>query len=257
MNSETYTELMQIRRQTLPSILHAKEDGKKVVGYYCTYSPIELAIAAGAVVAPLCPSSQGPMLAADNDLPQNLCPIVRGLYDLAVTDRCPYFHSSDFVIAETTCDGKKKAYEFLKRIKPVHIMDLPQIADLPSSHVKWESEVRRLKEAMEKQLNVVITDEALRAAIHLTNEEARARKALFDLNKAVPALISGTDMVALASNAEFAMDKAEVIKLLDKFVSEVKVLAATGYHVGHKKMPRVLLTGCPGFRRQRQGSTAG
>ena len=112
MKSSTFNELSMIREQSLPSIVMAKEEGKKVVGYYCTYSPIEIPLAAQAVIVPLCGSSKGPLVAADNDLPQNLCPVVRTLYDLAVTDKCPYFHVSDMVIAETTCDGKRKHMSF-------------------------------------------------------------------------------------------------------------------------------------------------
>lgn len=245
METATFKALANLRVQSLGTMIEAKESGKKVVGYYCNYSPVELAIAAGAMVMPLCGSKKGPLAAADNDLPQNLCPVVRTLYDLAVTNKCPYFHFSDMVIAETTCDGKKKAYEFLKRIKPVHIMNLPQIQDLPSSLVMWESEVRRLKTVMEGWLNVSITDDATRKAIHLCNQEARARQDLFDLNRARPALLTGKELLTIASNAEFATDKAEVIGLLDQFTSEVKALARGGYHTGRQNTPRVLITGCP------------
>jgi benzoyl-CoA reductase/2-hydroxyglutaryl-CoA dehydratase subunit BcrC/BadD/HgdB len=245
MKSSTFNELSMIREQSLPSIVMAKEEGKKVVGYYCTYSPIEIPLAAQAVIVPLCGSSKGPLVAADNDLPQNLCPVVRTLYDLAVTDKCPYFHVSDMVIAETTCDGKKKAYEFLQRIKSVHIMNLPQIPDLQSSFNAWESEIRRLKAAIEQKLCVKIADEALRKAIHITNEELRAKKQLFDLNTSIPALITGKDLVTITSNMEFSDNKIATIALLDKFCDEMKVLAGQGYHVGNKQSPRVLLTGCP------------
>ncbi len=245
MRPKAFKEIARIRDQSLTELVRAKQSGVKVVGYYCTYSPIELVLAAGAIPVPLCGSEEGPLVAADSDLPQNLCPVVRTLYDLAVTDKCPYFHLSDMVIAETTCDGKKKVYELLQHLKPLHIMDLPQMPHLPSSLRLWESEVRRLKSAIEEQLGVTITDDALRRAIHVTNEEARARKEVFDLNRASPALVSGLELLAIASNSEYGADREAGIALMDRFVSEVKSLQREGYHVANAGTPRILLTGCP------------
>jgi benzoyl-CoA reductase/2-hydroxyglutaryl-CoA dehydratase subunit BcrC/BadD/HgdB len=245
IQTDNYRQLADMHDRALEKIISAKEAGGKVVGYYCTYSPIELALAAGAIIAPLCANNKGALVAADNDLPQNLCPVVRTLYDLAVTDKCPFFHFSDFVIAETTCDGKKKVYEFLRRIKPVHIMNLPQTQDSPASLDLWYREIQRLKSAMEAELGVKITEEAIRRAIHITNEEARARRALFDLNQAVPAILTGKELLTITANADFSTDRQMEIDLLDSFVNEVRQMAAAGYHTGTAKTPRVLLTGCP------------
>ena len=234
-------EMARLREQTLTALMGAREAGRKVIGYYCTYSPIELALAAGAIPVPLCASRRGPLAAADNDLPQNLCPVVRTIYDVSVTDSCPFFHSSDMVVAETTCDGKKKIYEMLSRIKPVHVMDLPQIPALPESLRLWESEVRRLAAAIEGLTGSRLTDAALRRAIHVTNEEARARQALFDLNRARPAPISGRELVAIASETEFTVDRMATVALLDRLAAD---LARRG-NAGHGGGPRILLTGCP------------
>jgi benzoyl-CoA reductase/2-hydroxyglutaryl-CoA dehydratase subunit BcrC/BadD/HgdB len=245
MKTATFEQITGMRDETMIALMEAKESGRKVVGYYCTYSPIELAMAAGAIAVPLCARRKGPLVAADNDLPQNLCPVVRTMYDVAATDTCPFFHASDMVVAETTCDGKKKVYEMLQRIKLIHVMNLPQIPDLPESLRLWESEMRRLKTVIEEKLDVRITDEALRRAIHVTNEEARARKAFFDLNRAKPALISGKDLVVIASASEFGIDRAGGIALLDRLTTEIEELARKGHRVGSETTPRVLLTGCP------------
>ncbi len=245
MESQYIAELNAMRGKTLEAIIEARERGAKVVGYYCTYSPIELPLAGGAIVVPLCGSKEGALPAADNDLPQNLCPIVRTLYDLAVTDTCPFFHFSDMVIAETTCDGKKKVYEFLGKIKPYHVMDLPQNQNLPSSQRAWESEVRRLKTSLEDTLGLKITDAALREAIYLTNEEARVKKELFDLNRVDPPPFSGKEITAIASDSEFTTDRAATIELLKKIIEEVKEKYPKNVNPGDRGAPRILLTGCP------------
>ena len=37
----------------------------------------------------------------------------------------PIFTFSDLVVGETTCDGKKKMYEYMAEFKAVHVMQLP------------------------------------------------------------------------------------------------------------------------------------
>ncbi|WAC07199.1 MAG: double-cubane-cluster-containing anaerobic reductase [Thermodesulfobacteriota bacterium] len=245
LRSELFSALSETRNENIGALLSAKKEGKKVIGHYCAYSPVELALAAGAIAVPLCGNKKEPFLAADNDLPPNLCPIIRSSYDLAVSDTCPFFHASDMIVAETTCDGKKKMYEILQRIKPIHVMNLPQIPDLPMSITLWKSEVRRLKTAIEKELGVKITDEALREAIHVTNEEARARKELFDLNRNKPALLSGKDLLVIVAQAGYSIDRMSGVALIDRLTEEIKKKAQQGYHVGNEKTPRILLTGTP------------
>jgi benzoyl-CoA reductase/2-hydroxyglutaryl-CoA dehydratase subunit BcrC/BadD/HgdB len=245
LKTELFSALAETRNESVTDILKAKEKGKKVIGHYCAYSPVELALAAGAIAVPLCGNKKEPFFAADNDLPHNLCPIIRSSYDLAATDTCPFFHASDMIVAETTCDGKKKMYEILQRIKPIHVMNLPQIPDLPMSLRLWESEVRRLKTAIEHEMGVEITDEALREAIHVTNEEARARKNLFDLNRSRPALIYGKDLLVIVAQAGYRVDRMAGVTVLDRLTEEIKSMARLGYHIGNEKTPRILLTGTP------------
>ncbi|MDD5094968.1 MAG: double-cubane-cluster-containing anaerobic reductase [Dehalococcoidia bacterium] len=245
MESETFTTLAEARRESVTEIIEEKKKGRKVIGYYCAYSPVELALAAGAIAVPLCGSKQEPYLAADRDLPSILCPIIRSSYDLAASDTCPFFHASDLVVAETTCDGKKKMYEILQRFKPIHVMNLPQIADLSASLDLWESEMRRLKERIEMEMGVQITDEALRQAISITNRENRSRRDFFDLNKAKPALISGHDLLMISSQFGTGTDRRLSAQMVEQLTAEIKVMALKGYHVGNKTTPRILVTGTP------------
>ena len=53
------------------------------------------------------------------DLPKNLCPLIKSSYGFAITEKCPYFYFSDVVVGETTCDGKKKMYEYMSEFKDV------------------------------------------------------------------------------------------------------------------------------------------
>jgi len=234
-----------IREQNIMTLKQKKEEGTKVAGIYCQFCPRELVLAAGAIPVGLCGTKNDPIAAAEKDLPRNLCPLIKSSYGFAVTDTCPYFHFSDLVIGETTCDGKKKMFELMQKIKPVHVMHLPQMPDRASSLALWYDEILRVKAAIEEQFGVEITDEAIREAIHITNQEARALKELFDLNTAKPALLTGTELLMTSFQVSFIADRRQGIAMLDNLVAEVRELALKGYHVGDENTPRILITGTP------------
>ena len=70
-------------------------------------------MAMGAATVSLCSTSDETIPAAEKDLPRNLCPLIKSSYGFAKTDKCPFFYFSDVVVGETTCDGKKKMYEYM------------------------------------------------------------------------------------------------------------------------------------------------
>jgi benzoyl-CoA reductase/2-hydroxyglutaryl-CoA dehydratase subunit BcrC/BadD/HgdB len=204
-------------------------------------------LAAGGIPIGLCGTREAPIAAAEQDLPRNLCPLVKSSYGFAITDTCPFFATSDLIIGETTCDGKKKMFEIMKnkQIKDVYVMQLPQAPDDDASVRLWYAELQRLKEYLEKFFGVAITDEALRRAIHQTNEESRALQALFDLNQSRPAPISGMDMLKVSWQVGFQADRQEAVRLIDNLVAETRANATGELAAGEASSPRILLTGTP------------
>ena len=74
-------------------------------------------MAMGAVTVGLCSMTDETIPIAERDLPRNLCPLIKASYGFAVSDKCPFFYFSDVVVGETTCDGKKKMYEYMSAEK--------------------------------------------------------------------------------------------------------------------------------------------
>ena len=62
MNSATLDRLQQIPEQNLLDIEEAKKTGTRVIGFYCLYSPVELAGAAAAIALPLCGTRTDPTI---------------------------------------------------------------------------------------------------------------------------------------------------------------------------------------------------
>lgn len=240
----TLHEIKGLRERNAIMLKVAKERGKKVVGTYCLFSPVELIVAAGAIPVSLCGTSPTPIPAAEKVLPRSLCPLIKSSYGFALTDTCPFFHFSDLLIAETTCDGKKKMYELLGEMKPLHLMQLPQIPDEAALDY-WTRELERLMRRLEREFSVQITPERLVSAVMLMNEERRSLKTLQDVMKRKPAPINGMDLLTVLHNRGFTVDKREAIKLVDQLSAELNELAERGVSPFHANAPRILLTGVP------------
>ncbi|HEX3011155.1 MAG TPA: double-cubane-cluster-containing anaerobic reductase, partial [Syntrophomonadaceae bacterium] len=240
MHQDIIGGFAKIREINLMRIKEAKENGTKVVGIYCTYCPQELILAAGAIPVGLCGTKEEPIAAAEEILPRNICPLIKSSFGFAVSDTCPFFHFSDLVIGETTCDGKKKMFEILGNIKPVHVMQLPH-NNTEASFTLWVEELKRLKLKLEEELNVTISNEDIWKAIDIVNQETKAAKTVCDLNKIDPPPLSGIDLLTVTWSRGFTSNKGEVIDMLGELA---EVLGAKESEASAYK-PRILLTGCP------------
>lgn len=160
-----FNQFSEARQKGFLTVMELKERGIPLVGTYCTFMPQEIPMAAGAVVVSLCSTSDETIEEAEKDLPRNLCPLIKSSYGFGKTDKCPYFYFSDLVVGETTCDGKKKMYEYMAEFKPVHVMQLPNSVQDQASRALWKAEMRRLQEVIETRFGKTISEEALREAI--------------------------------------------------------------------------------------------
>jgi benzoyl-CoA reductase/2-hydroxyglutaryl-CoA dehydratase subunit BcrC/BadD/HgdB len=149
--------------------------------------------AAGGTVVSLCASSEEPIPAAERNLPRNLCPLIKASYGFALTDTCPYFYFSDFIVGETTCDGKKKMFELMNDIKETFVMQLPSSRDEQALDA-WEKEIIRFWKKLEDFYGITITEEDVRRAIELKNRERDVMLRFLELGKLNPAPISGYEM---------------------------------------------------------------
>ena len=139
---ENFESYNQARKNGFLKMKELKESGQRIVGTFCSFVPVELVEAAGGTVVSLCASSEEPIAAAEANLPRNLCPLIKASYGFALTDTCPYFYFSDFIVGETTCDGKKKMFELMNEIKETFVLQLPSSRD-EQALAAWAKEILR------------------------------------------------------------------------------------------------------------------
>lgn len=240
-----FESFSEARREGFLKVKKFKDDGIKVVGTYCTYTPKEVIYAAGAVPIGLCGTSDETIIEAEQHLPKNLCPLIKSSYGFGLSDKCPYFYFADMLVAETTCDGKKKMYELMKEIKPMHLLSLPNAANSEEAKNLWKTEVRRLKERLEQEFETEIGDDKLLDAIKMCNEERKVLESFYSMMKMTPPPISGTELIKVLYGTTFTFDKEVQNRDLLKMKEEIMTKYEAGERPVSETKKRVLVTGCP------------
>lgn len=240
-NFETFPEA---RKKAFLTLKELKEQGKRIVGTFCTYTPAELVTAADAIAVGLCGVSEELVAPAEVHLPKNLCPLIKASYGGAISGKCPFFYFSDMILAETTCDGKKKMYEHLGKLKHTHVMQLPPGRYGVKALEFWKAEVISIKEDFEQFYGIEITDDKIREAIKLRNRERKAVLDFFEIGRLKPTPLSGYEINTVISSNDYNMDIEGKIKYLKERTAELKELYEKEYK-GRPSRPRILITGCP------------
>lgn len=231
-------------KRCLSYIQSQREKGKNVVGIYCGYAPMEVIRAMNAVPAVLCAFANKTIETAETVLPANLCPLIKSSYGFIKTDTCPFFAVSEAVIAETTCDGKKKMFELISDIKPMYVMDLPQLPDEMEAQNNWTVMIKKLKFFLEATFGREIDDRAVEQEIKETNIKNRMINKVFDFAALTPLPVSWTEIYDLTHLAQTSTTK-DMIGLLENCVVKLQKRMAEGICHGKFDSPRVLVTGCP------------
>ena len=241
---EIFETFADARKKGFLTMKAEKDKGRNVVGIFCTYTPREIIYAADALSVSLCSTSDETIPEAEKHLPKNLCPLIKSSYGFAITDKCPYMYFSDLIVGETTCDGKKKMYELLGEVKDTHVMQLPHTRNSYSFEL-WKNEIKELIKKLEEKFNVEITEEKLKDAIKLCNEERNVMKEFFSLAKLVPSPVKGTEMHDVMNSSNFKFDKKEFFEEIRKTTQNMKERYDKGETPFTKGTPRILITGCP------------
>ncbi len=236
-----------ISERTFREGMTLKDSGSKVIGVYCAFTPKEILAAARAIPVALCSGSREPIAEAERHLPRNLCPLIKSSYGHALRDSCPYMAEVDFIFADATCDGKKKMFELLQRIKPLYLLQLPQTCQTEESLRYWLHELHKVRHLTEQITGTAITDEALQVQIHLFNRCRKTINDIFELNKGPAPLLLGHEISAILEEfSGFECHLEERIHNVQKAIELVrKRREDPQFMAGMMKKPRILLTGCP------------
>ncbi|MCK5558824.1 MAG: 2-hydroxyacyl-CoA dehydratase, partial [Candidatus Hydrogenedentes bacterium] len=213
--------------------------GRPIVGIMCEYAPRELIMAAGAIPVCLCGGSANTIPAAEEHLPSNLCPLIKSTYGYHLQKSNPFLEMAELIVAETTCDGKKKMFELIAESRPTYVLELPQKENDADAMEYWVSELRKFKHELEVRFDVEITEDKIREAIGTMNRERRLRRDLAALMKSDAPPLTGRQLLDF---------KSTISGIPADFEQYEKALSLLKDREGCPDMStrvRILLTGVP------------
>jgi benzoyl-CoA reductase/2-hydroxyglutaryl-CoA dehydratase subunit BcrC/BadD/HgdB len=236
--------MSEVHGLRIKELLDEKAAGRKIIGAYCVFVPEEIVLAANATLVGLCSGADFAIEEVEKLLPRNTCALIKSAFGFKLGKVCPYLESSDMIVGENTCDGKKKAYETMGRLADnLYIMDLPQIKSGPGRAL-LRAEYDRFRSTLENLTGVRITADSLKQAIRTVNAKRSAVQRLASLRKADPAPISGLD--ALLANQVFFYDNpARFTESVNKICDELEHRIEHKQGVFRSGTPRLLISGCP------------
>lgn len=224
-------------------LIEEQKKGRKVFGTFCVFVPDEVVLAADGIVTGLCGGSQFWVPEGEKVLPANTCPLIKASVGARLGKTCPFFRIADMFIGETTCDGKKKAYEILGEEVPMHVMHLPH-GKRPEDMAAWSNEIRIFMNRVEEFTGNKITLDKLNESIKITNDKRRALARLYNCRKNLNVPISGRDALLIMQIAFFD-DPQRLTQVVNKLCDELEDRIAKGVSVARKGAPRIMLTGTP------------
>jgi benzoyl-CoA reductase/2-hydroxyglutaryl-CoA dehydratase subunit BcrC/BadD/HgdB len=235
--------LSEVHGLRIKELQEAKAQGRKVIGTFCVFVPEELVLAADAICVGLCAGAEIGKEAAEKILPRNTCALIKSFMGFKLSRLCPYIESCDLVVGETTCDGKKKAYEIFEEYAPVYVMEIPQRKEACDRDL-WKAEIGRFKAKIEEITGNTITAAKLKDAIKLVNSRRQVLQRLNRLRAAVPTPISGRD-VLLINQISFYDDPVRFTTKINELCDELEEKIKAGKGIVPADTPRLMLSGCP------------
>ncbi|HII86045.1 TPA: 2-hydroxyacyl-CoA dehydratase [Candidatus Bathyarchaeota archaeon] len=238
-----FDEIADLFGQREEEIQAAKQSGKKVIGYFCNFAPIELILAADAIPVRVNSGWYDTSKIGDRVVPVEVCPMVRSTIGAKMIGLSPYLELSDALISILTCDGMTKESEILSDFKPIFTMPIPRVKDSAQSLRFWNDEIKAAKQYIEKLTGNKISRKKLKASIELVHRATRTFRRLQELRKGPP-VIMGRD--AMLVNQTFMWDDTKRwIEKAEALCVELEKRAQDKIWACPPDTPRVMVTGTP------------
>jgi benzoyl-CoA reductase subunit C len=196
---EVFTEAAT--RLDIPAIQKWKEAGGKVVGYTCSFLPVELFYAAGILPVRLRGINATSMEIADAYYGPFVCSFPKALLQLAGSGRYAFL---DGVVISNGCDTMRRLDDCWRKMGQdmpgtappwFYYVDVPH---KPDGHARdwYVDQIKKMMAAVEKQFHVTLTEAALRQAVKKQNEIRRLLWELEKLRQADDLKVTGAEAYA-------------------------------------------------------------
>ncbi|MBW1721501.1 MAG: 2-hydroxyacyl-CoA dehydratase [Deltaproteobacteria bacterium] len=213
------------------------KEGEKLIGYVCSFVPVEMITAAGCIPFRIRGDVHEPITKGDTLLETIVCPFIRSCFDLALKGR--YDLLSGIAIPHG-CDSMTRSYStwsYGLELPYSYFINIPSVVK-ESSLEFFQEELKAFKKSLEDFVGHEITEEDLSGAVHLHNEYRDKVRRLYEFRKPDPPMITGLELTKVLTVGT-SLPVEEANRLLDEVLAELegREKPPTG------KRPRILIDG--------------
>lgn len=209
------------KRDTNEFLESAIKNGKKAIGYFCSYVPEELIHAAGCVPYRMRAVASGGTSKGDIYFSAINCTFVRHCFHKALQGD---FNFLDGVIFMNGCDHTRRMYDNWRHaeIKPdfKYMFVVPHVVN-KTARKRFIDEIIAFRQAFVDHYGVRITDEALRESIRLYNRKRSLLAELYESRRKKILPIRGSEMLNILL-AVTMMPVEDSIRLLEEVKNEIR-----------------------------------
>jgi bcr-type benzoyl-CoA reductase subunit C len=210
--------------------------GRPVIGWFCSYTPREILVAAGLHPYRILPEPGRAMTRADSYIDRNFCPYVRTCLGEALEGRYKFL---DGLVVVNSCDPMRRMYDVWRYNIGgdfIHLLDLPRINSAGAAAYFREC-LQKLVMEIEKHFKVQVTDAALAGVIDAMNVSRSRLRELYQVNRDRGTPLSAAEVRAVV-RAGTVLPVDTFNGLLERLLHELADKAAAD-----AGGPRILITG--------------
>jgi len=204
-----------------PAVRDYKKQGKKVIGFFCSYVPEEIIYAGGMLPYRIRPTGCMETTSADAYMSRLNCTFARSCLEFMSKG---VFDFLDGVVIANSCDNIRRIYDILREKRPypfMHFISIPHKAGSEGALNWFKDEVTHFKENIERFFGIRISEEALSDAIEVYNETRDLLRKLYELRQEVNPPLTGAESLSVIL-AGTTTPKDRYNQLLRNFLEELR-----------------------------------
>jgi benzoyl-CoA reductase subunit C len=196
-----------------------QKEGEQVIGYVCSFVPLEIITAAGCVPFRIRGDIHEPITKGDTLLETIVCPFIRSCFDMAVKGKYDFLSG---IAIPHGCDSMTRSYStwsYSLDLPYSHFINIPSVVKEHSFEFFGE-EIKSFRTSLERFMDKDITDDDLNKAIQSHNAYRDKVSNLYNFRKSDPPLVSGVEaMKILTVGSSLPIEEAN--QLMDDAIEEI------------------------------------
>lgn len=185
-----------IRSHTNEHVEAASREAKPVVGYFCSYTPVEVLLACGTLPLRLRGAGSDDSSLGDAYLSGRLCTFVRHVVSLVLDGQYDFLSG---MICLNTCDHVRRAADVFAKKTSIPFQGFLSVPRTPREDLLpyYLGELRTLRDSLAAHLGVTSNDDDLRKAIALMNGVRDRLRRLEPFRHSDPPRLSGEEALTV------------------------------------------------------------